>query len=207
MGDHMENIHNIHKTGVVCVVTKEVATVNPLPFETQVDPANSWIFQKVQWMEVMDNLDNDLLRLWGLWNSLSWSLYQGEVLLEPFEIRQRDFRSLEKEWSRRTSYCWVSYNRSSSRYRFFTFCSTWTRTASVIRLLRDQASTRMTLIQQPSSKETMYGLKETHKAPVLGFWYVNVFAYSSGHVISIRQLQAFKRGHESLYEAYSLVHT
>ena len=36
----MENIHNIHKTGVVCVVTKEVATVNPLPFQTQVDPAN-----------------------------------------------------------------------------------------------------------------------------------------------------------------------
>ena len=158
-------------------------------------------------MEVMDNLDNDLLRLWGLWNSLSRSLYQGEVLLEPFEIRQRDFRSLEKEWSRRTSYYRFSYNRTSSRYRFFTFCSTWTRTASVIRLLRDQASTCMTLIQWPSSEETMYGLKETHKAPVLGFWYVNLFAYSSGHVISIRQLWAFKRGHKSLYEAYNLVHT
>ena len=129
-------------------------------------------------------LDNDFLRLWGLWNSLSRSLYQGEVLLERLGMTQKDFRGLEKEWSRRTSYCWVSYNRSSSRYRFFTFCSTWTRTAWVIGLSRDQASTCMALIQRPSSKETMYGLKETHKAPVLGFWYVNVFAYFSGHLLA-----------------------
>ena len=37
----MENIHNIHKLGVVCNVTKEVVTVNPLPFKTQIDPTNS----------------------------------------------------------------------------------------------------------------------------------------------------------------------
>ena len=180
----MENIHNIHKTGVVCVVTKEVATVNPLPFRHRLIQQTSWIFQKVQWMEVMDNLDNDLLRLWGLWNSLSRSLYQGEVLLERLGMTQKDFRSLEKEWSRRTSYRRFSYNRTSSRYRFFTFCSTWTRTAWVIGLSRDQASTCMALIQRPSSKETMYGLKETHKAPVLGFWYVNVFAYFSEHLLA-----------------------